>query len=296
MTKLYLLDYSTDNKEVGNVYPQAELDASIVPHNIDWQDSTYWNWGDSNSVLHHEPKIPNLRLKKGAKKTDLINSNVVSYVFSEKLMNLIIQNKSNVNYQYFPLSLTDAQNKVDRYYIFIPYAPENLDIVDYSKTTIAIVEDLPSLFARYIISSIYPVTDKEDYINKRDYLLKKQKKHHSLFHDPTDFFMIYEGFLGRDAAKLEKGLNKLENPKYKKRRTRIFGMEKVISLITTALAKLAWMHGMEVSVASDYVPEWILPFEPLEEYGVPYKFLWEYYQQQGVHDWPYRPVHPELQA
>jgi hypothetical protein len=51
-----------------------------------------------------------------------------------------------------------------------------------------------------------------------------------------------------------------------------------------------------VSVASDYVPEWILPFEPLEECGVPYKFLWEYYQQQGVHDWPYRPVHPELLA
>ena len=126
------------------------------------------------------------------------------------------------------------------------------------------------------------------------YIKSVKGKYDNLFHDIDNYFKIYEGFLEKDGEKLEEALNYLEKPKFRKVRMREIIMEKHISIITTALAKMAWMHGMEVEIDSDYVPKSVLPFSPLAEYNIPYRFLRDYYRKEGI-DWSYNPVHPELQ-
>ena len=124
--------------------------------------------------------------------------------------------------------------------------------------------------------------------------LKKIDEPNSIFHDIDIYYSIYSGFLNKDKAVLEKALNELELPKYRKVRQQHVTLEKYISLYTTALAKMAWMHGMEVEIDSEYVPKDILPYQPLEEYTIPYWFLRDFYREQGI-DWRYDPVYPELQ-
>lgn len=136
--------------------------------------------------------------------------------------------------------------------------------------------------------------DWEGLENTIKYLEKVEGSYDEMFHDIDNYFLIYKGFLEKDADRLEKALNNLEHPQFRKVRQRRVTTEKYISSITTALSKLAWMHGMEVEVDSEYVPKELLPFEPLEEYTIPYKFLRDFYREQGV-DWRYDPVYPELQ-
>ncbi len=126
------------------------------------------------------------------------------------------------------------------------------------------------------------------------YLESIEGSYDELFHDIDNYFLIYKCFIEKDEDGLERALNILEQPQFRKVRQRRITIEKYISLITTALAKLAWMHGMEVRIESEYVPKKLLPFEPLEEYTIPYKFLRDFYREQGI-DWRYDPIHPELQ-
>ena len=126
------------------------------------------------------------------------------------------------------------------------------------------------------------------------YLELIKEPYDELFHDIDNYFIIYKSFIEKDAGTLEKALNVLEQPQFRKVRQRHITMEKYVSLITTALAKLAHMHGMEVEIDSEYVLKEMLPFEPLEEYAIPYWFLRDFYRDQGV-DWRYDPIYPELQ-
>jgi len=108
------------------------------------------------------------------------------------------------------------------------------------------------------------------------------------------WLLIYDAFLKRDVEKLSEVITMLDSAKHKKQRIRNDTIEKYISPRTIAMAKLAWMHGMEVNIDSPYVPKELLPFEPLEEYTIPYKFLRDYYRPLG-YSWRYDPVYPELQ-
>ncbi len=114
------------------------------------------------------------------------------------------------------------------------------------------------------------------------------------FMDKSIHLDIFRGFLDNNKLAIEAGLKKLETSKLRKIRQKSVSEEKHISIYTTAIAKLAWMHGMEVRIESEYVPKKLLPFEPLEEYTIPYKFLRDFYREQGI-DWRYDPIHPELQ-
>ena len=126
------------------------------------------------------------------------------------------------------------------------------------------------------------------------FLDEKVIKPNAIFHDKDIYLKIYRSFMERDTALLSEQLQLLETDKFRKARIRHITEEKYISIFTTAIAKLAWMHGMEVEVDSPYVPKELLPFEPLEEYTIPYRFLRDYYRPLG-YTWRYDPVHPELQ-
>jgi len=127
-----------------------------------------------------------------------------------------------------------------------------------------------------------------------EYLKGVTPPYDKLFHDIEIYFQLYNGFLEKDKQMIEDALNALESEEYRKVRQKLLTIEKDVSIITLALGRLAWMHGMEVEIDSEYVPKELLPFEPLEEYTIPYKFLRDFYRKQGV-DWRYDPVHPELQ-
>ena len=126
------------------------------------------------------------------------------------------------------------------------------------------------------------------------YLKSVQPPYDNLFHDIEIYFSLYDGFLKEDTLKVEESLNALEQEGYRKVRQKRLSVEKDVSIITLALGRLAWMHGMKVSIDSDYVPKELLPFAPLDEYTIPYKFLRDFYREQGI-DWKYDPVYPELQ-
>jgi hypothetical protein len=123
---------------------------------------------------------------------------------------------------------------------------------------------------------------------------KIYEHHHNTFDDKKQIKMVYQAFLEKDVNKLNLGLNSLETKTLRRARQKHANIEKYISVLTLAFAKLAWMHGMEVEIDSKYVPKELLPFKPLEEYTIPYKFLRDFYRKQGL-DWRYDPVHPELQ-
>ena len=123
---------------------------------------------------------------------------------------------------------------------------------------------------------------------------KIYEHHHNTFDDKKQIKMVYQAFLEKDVNKLNLGLNSLETKTLRRTRQKHANIEKYISVLTLAFAKLAWMHGMEVEIDSKYVPKELLPFKPLEEYTIPYKFLRDFYRKQGL-DWRYDPVHPELQ-
>ena len=121
------------------------------------------------------------------------------------------------------------------------------------------------------------VVDKYDFLEGKDLYLS-----------------IFQGFYDRDLDKIQKGLFMLEEPQHKNKRVQNHRHEKHLSLPSIAIIKLARMHGMEVEIDSKYVPKELLPFQPLEEYTIPYKFLRDYYRKQSV-KWRYDPVYPELQ-
>ena len=126
------------------------------------------------------------------------------------------------------------------------------------------------------------------------FFTKDMQNTENVFFNTKLYIEIFEGFLNNDKKRLELSLNKLEESKMKTPRIKSDIFEKYISPQTITIGKLAWMHGMEVEIDSKYVPKELLPFKPLEEYTIPYKFLRDFYRKQGL-DWRYDPVHPELQ-
>ena len=137
-------------------------------------------------------------------------------------------------------------------------------------------------------------SDWSGLINTIKYLKTVNRPYDSLFHNIENYFQLYEGFLTKDTTKVQSSLLELEKGENRIQRQKLITFEKDISIITLALGRLAWMHGMEVEIDSKYVPKELLPFKPLEEYTIPYKFLRDFYRKQGL-DWRYDPVHPELQ-
>ena len=132
--------------------------------------------------------------------------------------------------------------------------------------------------------------------------LKNIRGDYSDFFYPEVHFVIFEGFINKDQSAIEYGLNELLQDKYHKKRIADSIEEKFIAFEVLAYAKQAWKYGIEVwkygdkiNPDSPYIPAAMLPYEPLPEYTIPYKFLYEFYQQQGV-NWRYDPVYPELQG
>jgi len=127
-----------------------------------------------------------------------------------------------------------------------------------------------------------------------DQFLSIYDSYHDNFNDKHIYKELILGFLNKDSDKIEENLNLLESPKLRNLRIKEVSEEKYISVYTTALAKLAVMHDMEVNVDSKFVPNELLQFQPLLDYTIPYKFLRDFYREQGI-NWRYDPVHPELQ-
>lgn len=127
-----------------------------------------------------------------------------------------------------------------------------------------------------------------------DFFLKEMKPIETIFLNTKVYTNIFEGFLEQNKTKIESALNIMESDEHKKPRIKSDEIEKYLSPQTIVVAKMAWMHGMEVEIDSPYVPKELLPFEPLEEYTIPYKFLRDYYRPLG-YTWRYDPVYPELQ-
>jgi len=105
---------------------------------------------------------------------------------------------------------------------------------------------------------------------------------------------IFSAFIDRDTDKLTLNINLLESTNFRKSRIKENVVEKYFSKTTTTFAKLAKMSGMEIDIDSENVPSNLLSFSPLEEYTIPYRFLRDWYREQGI-IWRYDPIHPELQ-
>ena len=132
------------------------------------------------------------------------------------------------------------------------------------------------------------------------YLKNMRGDYHDLFY-PEVHFILLEGFARQDIGAIEYALNELESKKYEGVRANAFAEEKYISFASLAYAKQAWKHGMpiwgsggEIKGVPPKIPAAWLPYEPLEEYTIPYRFLRDFYREQGI-DWRYDPVYPELQ-
>jgi hypothetical protein len=104
-----------------------------------------------------------------------------------------------------------------------------------------------------------------------------------------------KAFIDQDADALQKALIRFEDKKLKAHRKKVNMHEKYVSIVPLGYAKLAWLRGMEIQLDSEYIPKDWLPYQPLEEYTIPYWFLRDYYRSQGV-DWRYDPIYPEIQA
>jgi hypothetical protein len=75
---------------------------------------------------------------------------------------------------------------------------------------------------------------------------------------------VFEGFLYEDQPHIEKGLNELI--KTHKKREKIALVSDYFSVEVAALAKLAYIKGIEVVVESSLVPKEILPIQELANY------------------------------
>ena len=107
--------------------------------------------------------------------------------------------------------------------------------------------------------------------------------------------MVLESFRDRDADKLREALLGFEDKRLKAHRKKVNPVEQYLSIVPLGYLKLAWLRGMEIEIDSEYIPKEWLPYQPLEEYTIPYWFLRDYYREQGV-TWRYDPVWPEVQA
>jgi hypothetical protein len=104
-----------------------------------------------------------------------------------------------------------------------------------------------------------------------------------------------KAFMAQDAVAIQKALIRFEDKKLKAHRKKVNIDEKFVSIVPLGYAKLAWLQGMEIQLDSEYIPKDWLPYQPLEEYTIPYWFLRDYYRSQGV-NWRYDPIYPEIQA
>lgn len=77
----------------------------------------------------------------------------------------------------------------------------------------------------------------------------------------------------RDLPTMQECLADLLKPKNRKARNDFPLREDLISVDVLVLAKLAWLHGIEIDPQSDYVPREWLPMTPNAEYIDPYDFM-----------------------
>ena len=77
----------------------------------------------------------------------------------------------------------------------------------------------------------------------------------------------------RELPTMQECLADLLKPKNRKARNDLPLREDLISIDVLVLAKIAWLHGIEIDPQSDYVPREWLPMTPNAEYIDPYDFM-----------------------
>lgn len=102
-------------------------------------------------------------------------------------------------------------------------------------------------------------------------------KNHNIYPLAQSLVEYIDGVLTRDVIQVQKALDFMDSPKVWKKRSTAQGtvVAKYISHPTMGLAKAAWLIGLEVEVASEYVPKSLLVVEENEEYYDVYDFLRE---------------------
>ena len=77
----------------------------------------------------------------------------------------------------------------------------------------------------------------------------------------------------RDLPTMQECLAELLKPRIRKARNDLALLDELLSIDVLVLAKLAWLHGIEIDPQSDYVPcDW-LPMTPNPEYVDSYDFM-----------------------
>ncbi|MFZ6012493.1 MAG: Imm49 family immunity protein [Bacteroidota bacterium] len=95
------------------------------------------------------------------------------------------------------------------------------------------------------------------------------KKEMSLKYDYIFFRSLYE----KDKSGAEAILEKMTTPPIHKLRNDNSVFSQHLSLPALGYAKLAWLTGVEINVASPLIPKELLPIKPLVSYDMPFEFL-----------------------
>jgi hypothetical protein len=132
--------------------------------------------------------------------------------------------------------------------------------------------------------------------------LKNIRGSYTVFDRPELYLSLLEGFINKDQCLIESVLDEFETPDEIEKRKKQDEAPAFVSILTLAMAKQAWRHGIQVWQYHDQltlnhplVPKELVPYEPLKEYSIPFKFLKEFYRKEGI-KWKYAPIHPEIQG
>ena len=110
--------------------------------------------------------------------------------------------------------------------------------------------------------------DWDNLVKRAKFFLENPPKKGVLYHIDANF---YKALAGGDIDKMEACLKELISPNVHKHRGfgNVFNFE--VGLLAPwafILAKIAWIHGYQVKVDNEYVPNQLLPVSPLSEYPI----------------------------
>jgi hypothetical protein len=145
----------------------------------------------------------------------------------------------------YPL-LSDSSNLINRY-------------LSYERT------EHPDSFSTYFGKSIQSVLSDDNRALEANIegLRKWSKKGWAKQY--AGIVTAFEGFLKNDKTVIEKGLREIVALHTQQEQPAV--VKDYINLEATALAKLAWRKGIEITIDSSLVPQELLPIEELRVYG-----------------------------
>lgn len=129
--KYFKIKYSLNNKIIGDTYPQCQN----AIHKITIDDENHI-WNQEDGFLKETVSIPDIKLSKLAKQTDLLSDTILGgrLLISNKLKNLIEKYSNVLELQFLNVNLI-VKNQYTKYWILNPLIYKN-EFIDFENSSI----------------------------------------------------------------------------------------------------------------------------------------------------------------